>query len=96
MSASMKNFHYKNHEHKNHGHAKTMRSVKIVGGKGHKSVSHYKKGKKVFTMKRPLTVVEIVTIRRGQFIPKLFSDMKHPNMKKGNKTRRNNMSAMSE
>lgn len=90
MSKSMKTFHYKNHENKKHGHNKTVRSVKIVGGKGHKSVSHYKKGKKMFTMKKPLTVIEIVTIQRGQFIPRLFS-----NMKKGNKTNRT-MSAMKE
>jgi hypothetical protein len=47
----------------------------IKGGKGHKSVCHYKKGKKQYTVKKPLTVVEIVTIQRGQFIPKLFSGM---------------------
>jgi len=72
---STRKFHYKNREHKQHGHRKTVRCVMIKGGKGHKSVCHYKKGKKQYTVKKPLTVVEIVTIQRGQFIPKLFSGM---------------------
>lgn len=63
-----------NKEHKHHGHRKTMRMVKISGGNGHKTVSHYKKGKKMYTVKKPLTIIEIVTIRQGKFIPGLFSD----------------------
>ena len=76
MAKTLKNFHYSNKEHKNHGHRKTVRSVLIRGGRGHKTMSHYKKGKKMYTVKHPLTVVEIVTIRQGKFIPELFRDMK--------------------
>ena len=74
MSKSLKNFHYSNKEHKKYGHNKTVRTVTIKGGKGHKKVTHYKKGKKTHTVKKPLTVIEIVTIQRGKFIPALFSD----------------------
>jgi len=67
------------------GGSKTVRKVSIKNGKGHKTISQYKKGKKMFSVKKPLTVIEIVTIQRGQFIPGLFRDCKGPGCMK-NKT----------
>jgi hypothetical protein len=45
-------------------------------------MTQYKKNKKMFTVKKPLSVIEIVTIQRGQFIPGLFSDCKGPDCNK--------------
>jgi hypothetical protein len=42
----------------------------------------------MYSVKKPLTIVEIVTIQRGQFIPGLFSDCKGSDCMK-NKTRKN-------
>jgi len=85
MTRSIRNFHYFNKEQKHHGHRKTVRMVKIHGGKGHKTMTHYKKGKKMFTVKKPLTIVEIVTIQRGQFIPGLFRDCNGTNCTRKNR-----------
>jgi hypothetical protein len=82
----MKKFRYLNKEHKKHGNKKTIRMVFICGGKGHKSITNYRNGKKIRTVKKPLTIIEIVTIQRGKFIPNLFSDCKGPNC--ANKTRK--------
>jgi len=64
------------------GGRKTVRKVSIKNGKGHKSLTQYKQGKKMFTVKKPLSMIEIVTIQRGQFIPGLFSDCKGPDCNK--------------
>lgn len=69
-------FSYFNSDIHQNGGRKTVRKVSIKNGKGHKTMTQYKKGKKLFTVKKPLTIVEIVTIQRGQFIPGLFSDCK--------------------
>jgi hypothetical protein len=84
----IKNFNYSNSDKKQTGGNKTVRIVSIKNGKGHKSISQYKKGKKMYSVKKPLTIVEIVTIQRGQFIPGLFSDCKGSDCMK-NKTRKN-------
>jgi hypothetical protein len=56
------------------GGTKVVRKVHIKGGKGHKSVSHYKRGKHMFTFKKPLKSGEIGLIKIGKFIPGLFKD----------------------
>jgi len=83
----MDRFNYFNSDKKMNGGRKTVRKVSIKNGKGHKTMTQYKKGKKMFTIKKPLTMIEIVTIRRGQFIPGLFSDCKGPDCIKS-KTRK--------
>ena len=88
LSTVIKNFNYSNLDTKLKGGKKTIRNVSIKNGKGHKSISQYKKGKKMYSVKKPLTIVEIVTIQRGQFIPGLFSDCKGSDCMK-NKTRKN-------
>ena len=88
LSTVIKNFNYSNLDTKQKGGKKTIRNVSIKNGKGHKSISQYKKGKKMYSVKKPLTIVEIVTIQRGEFIPGLFSDCKGSDCTK-NKTRKN-------
>lgn len=69
--------HYQNKETKVLGDGtKVVRKVHIKGGKGHKSVSHYKRGKHLFTSKKPLKSGEIGLIKIGKFIPGLFKDCK--------------------
>jgi hypothetical protein len=87
MSKSRGGFSYFNTDTHQNGGRKTVRKVSIKNGKGHKTMTQYKKDKKIFTVKKPLTIIEIVTIQRGQFIPGLFSDCKGPGCMK-NKTRK--------
>jgi hypothetical protein len=88
MATKVGGFSYSNTESCNQtGGKKSIRKVSIKNGKGHKTMTQYTKGKKMFTVKKPLTVIEIVTIQRGQFIPGLFSDCKSPGCMK-NKTRK--------
>ena len=53
---------------------KIVRKVIITGGKGHKSVTQYARGRKVSTVKKPLSRSHIVLIQTGKFIPGLFND----------------------
>jgi 5'-3' exonuclease len=69
-------FHYDNTEYKYKNGDYTKRNVKIRGGKGSKTVSMYKKGKRVHSVKKPLSNVEITEIQMGKFIPGLFNDCK--------------------
>jgi hypothetical protein len=90
MSNNIGGFSYSNTGVSQKGGRKTVRKVSIKNGKGHKSMTQYKKYKKLFTVKKPLSVIEIVTIQRGQFIPGLFSDCKGPGCVK-NKTRKSSI-----
>ena len=53
---------------------KVVRKVRIKGEKGHKSVSHYKRGKHIFTSKKVLKPVELALVKIGKVIPGLFKD----------------------
>ena len=57
------------------GGGKVLRRVKIVNGKGYKSVT-YKRGggKKTVTIKRVLKDAEVNMIKMGKFIPGLFKE----------------------
>ena len=59
---------------------------KIKNGIGYKSVTKYRRGKKVGSVKMPVHLEHIKVIRGGKFIKGLFDDCK--NCKK-NKTRKN-------
>jgi hypothetical protein len=83
----MGGFNYNNTDMYINGARKTLRKVAIKNGKGHKSITQYKKNKKMFSVKKPLSMIEIVTIQRGQFIPGLFRDCKGPDCMK-NKTKK--------
>lgn len=66
-------FHYKNTEKRMHGGKHIVRRVHITGNKGFKSVSVRHK-RKTRTVKKPLTRVDIVLIKKGKFIQGLFDD----------------------
>jgi len=56
---------------------KVVRRVSIKKGKGYKSITKYRKGKKLFTIKKPIHKEHIKLIKRGKFIPGLFNDCKN-------------------
>ena len=53
---------------------KTVRKVIIKRGRGYKSVTKYRKGKKVSTVRKPIHKEHIEQIRMHKFIPGLFSN----------------------
>jgi hypothetical protein len=65
---------YCNKETKMYAGGKIVRKVIIKDGKGHKSVTQYARGRKVSTVKKPLSRSHIVLIQTGKFIPGLFND----------------------
>ncbi len=64
---------------------KVVRKITIKNGKGYKSVTHYKRGKKLASVKKPIHDEHIQLIKGGKFIPGLFLDCKCADK---NKTRR--------
>jgi hypothetical protein len=69
------NFNYENTEVKTMtGGSKLVRKVSIKNGKGYKSVTKYRKGKKTSTIKKPIHKAHIELIQMGKFIPGLFLD----------------------
>lgn len=69
------NFNYQNTELKMQtGGKKVVRKVSIKKGRGYKSITKYANGKKVYSVKRPLLSSDIERIKKGKFIPGLFSD----------------------
>lgn len=61
---------------KQSGGQKTVRRVTIKNGKGKKSVTYYKKGKRVGTVVKPIHPSHVNLILAKKFIPGLFSDCK--------------------
>lgn len=61
---------------------KVVRKVTIKKGKGYKSITKYRKGKKLFTIKKPIHKEHVKLIKRGKFIPGLFNDCKNCKTKK--------------
>ena len=79
-------FNYKNVENRvMEGGKKIVRKVHIKNGKGYKSVSHYKDGKKHAGTRRKLKTNEISFIKLGKFIPGLFDDCMKTKNKKSRK-----------
>jgi hypothetical protein len=79
-------FNYQNIEVKKMtGGSKVVRKVSIKNGKGYKSVSKYRKGKKTATIKKSIHKAHIELIKIGKFIPGLFLDC---NCRGKNKTRK--------
>lgn len=72
----MNNFNYENTEVKLQNGGKLIRKVSIKNGKGHKSVTKYHKGKRVYSVKKSINKSHISFIRKGKFIPGLFKDCK--------------------
>jgi hypothetical protein len=64
------------------GGKKIVRKVTIKHNKGFKSVTKYHKGRKVHSVKKPIHVDHLHLIKKGKFIPGLFSDCKFCKSKK--------------
>jgi len=75
-------FNYENTEVKTQMGGKIVRKVSIKNGKGYKSVTHYRKGKKVSSIKKHIHNDHINLIQYGKFIPGLFNDCKSRKTKK--------------
>ncbi len=66
-------FRYKNTEKRMHGGQRVVRTVKVSGNRGFKSVSTQRKNK-TRTVKKTLSRSEIEHIKSGKFIHGLFND----------------------
>jgi hypothetical protein len=75
-------FNYENTEVKTQMGGKIVRKVSIKNGKGYKSVTLYRKGKKVSSIKKHIHNDHINLIQYGKFIPGLFNDCKSRKTKK--------------
>lgn len=82
---SFESFNYKNKEIKQVGGVKIVRNVSIKKGKGHKSITKYRKGKKISSIKKPIHKNHLKMIMSGKFITGLFNDCKNCNKTRKNK-----------
>jgi hypothetical protein len=78
----MKGFNYENKETVIQRGGKVIRAVSIKKGRGYKSITKYHKGKKLYTVKKPIHKNDIELIKKGKFIPGLFKDCKNCKTKK--------------
>ena len=79
---SINKFNYSNVQKCTNGPNKTTHKVIVQKGRGHKTVSYYKKGKHVQTIKKKLHPSQVIMIKKKQFIPGLFKDCKCKTYKK--------------
>jgi hypothetical protein len=79
-------FNYENTEIKTQTGGKIIRKVSIKKGKGYKSVTRIRNGKKISSVKKPIHIDDIKLIKNRKFIPGLFLDCTH---REKNKTRKN-------
>ena len=70
--------HYHNEEVRKMKGGKMVRKVTIKKGRGVKSVSHFRKGKHVRTVRKPIAKHHVRKILNGKFIPGLFNDVLIP------------------
>lgn len=77
----MSGFNYENKEVILQKGGKTIRKVSIKKGTGYKSITKYRKGKKI-TIKKPIHKEHIKLIKKGKFIPGLFNNCKNCKTKK--------------
>jgi len=75
----MGSFNYENTETKMIGGKKIVRKVSIKKGRGYKSITKYHKGKKIYSVKKPIHSHHIELIKGRKFIAGLFNDCKHSN-----------------
>jgi hypothetical protein len=78
----MSGFNYENTETKMQSGGKVVRKVSIKKGRGYKSITKYHKGKKLYTVKKPIHKEHIKMIKRGKFVPGLFQDCRGCKTKK--------------
>ena len=53
---------------------KTIRKVYVKNGKGYKTVTTYRRGRKLSSVRRRIHVDHLEKIRRCEFVPGLFTD----------------------
>ena len=78
----MDKFNYENTEIVAQKGGKVVRKVSIKKGRGHKTITKYHRGKKMYTIKKPIHSSHIKLIQKGKFIPGLFKDCKNCKTKK--------------
>jgi hypothetical protein len=61
---------------------KELRKVSIKNGKGNKTVTMYKGGKKTWSKTKKLKKSEVMKIKAREFIPGLFKDCKNKTCKR--------------
>ena len=82
-------FNYHNTEVKTQsGGTKIVRKVTIKRGRGYKSITKYNKGKKTYSIRKPIHKHHIESIKRGKFINGLFDECYMERSKKPVKTRK--------
>ena len=67
-------FNYENIETKQIGGTKIIRKVSVKRGKGYKSITKYRRGKKISSVKKPIHSGDMNMIKGGKFITGLFKD----------------------
>jgi hypothetical protein len=77
MEGENESFNYENTETKQMGGMKIVRKVSIKKGKGYKSVTNYRRGKKISSVKKPIHTEHLKMIKGGNFIHGLFNDCKN-------------------
>lgn len=70
-------FNYENTEIKQTGGTKIVRKVSIKKGRGYKSITKFRRGKKVSSVKKPIHIEHMKMIKGGKFIVGLFNDCVH-------------------
>jgi hypothetical protein len=70
-------FDYNNTEIKKLGDMKIVRKVSVKRGRGYKSVTKYRRGKKISSVKKPIHIEHLKMIKGGNFITGLFKDCVH-------------------
>ncbi len=81
----LKAFKYSNVQHHMTGGKKMTHKVHIKNGKGYKSVTHVRHGKRIHHSRKALSTVEMGLIKIGKFIPGLFKGLGSSNNKKTRK-----------
>jgi hypothetical protein len=75
-------FNYENMETKQMGGTKVVRKVTVKNGRGFKSITKYRKGKKFSSVKKPIHTHHVKMIKKGKLIVGLFDDCKNCNKTK--------------
>jgi hypothetical protein len=76
MDKAIDSFNYENTETKQMGGMKIIRKVSVKHGKGYKSITKYRRGKKISNIKKPIDIQHMKMIKGGKFIVGLFNDCK--------------------
>jgi hypothetical protein len=82
MDFKNESFNYKNTETKQMGGTKIIRKVSVKNGKGYKSVTKYRHGKKISSVKKHIHTDHLHMIKNGKFVVGLFYDCKKCNKTK--------------